>query len=866
MKKVFFASILAALSISLAGCGGSSGDSKQDSPTYEGPGIAIHYQRKDKNYTDWNLWLWEVNGDGGAFQFNGEDDYGKYASYPLSTWKDPVANGLGFIVRRGEWVEKDIESDRFIDFAKLTQDDSSIYHVYLKSGDPNIYIDTEGGVVADFKRNEFTAMNKIFVEASVKFKSYKVLEGETEIISETLTEEKDFANIDLPSGKTVDFTKTYTITLTLANGDTLSKEVSKRKLYDLDAFGELYNYEGNDLGATYTSSKTTFKVWSPTSSSIKLKIYDNGTPSNLGGSDTVSKEVDMTRGEKGVFSAEVTGDLEGKYYTYSVTNSKYTAREIVDPYAKSCGVNGLRGMIVDFSKTNPTGWNEVDYLNYDRKELVVYETHVADVTSSSTWGGTAANAKIFKGMYETGTTYTSGEKTVKTGFDHIKELGVNAVQLVPIYDQDNDELNMTFNWGYNPLNYNCLEGGYSSNPKDGYARIREFKELVKAYNDANISIIMDVVYNHVSGATGSNFDVLMPEYFFRYDVKGSLSNGSGCGNETASNHYMMRKFMIDSASFWAEEYKLGGFRFDLMGLHDLTTMNELTAAVKTINPYITIYGEPWTGGESPLSTSDRAAQNNGTLFEGYGAFNDMMRDALVKSGLHGTAEKGWITNDATSISQGDMDAITEGIKGNTASALAINDPDKTVNYVSCHDNYTLYDRAIATGAFSKEDDDKLAKMNVLANAVVLTSQGTAFMLAGEEFLRTKDGNGNSYNASYKVNELDYSLKIKHEDMFESYQQLITAKRWLDGLHADKDHNDMTINVSENRATISYKVQYTAANMEFYILHSNGLGDTTAYDLSGYTLYWSTIGGNTRTISSATTLDKYETIIAYKNLA
>ena len=488
---------------------------------------------------------------------------------------------------------------------------------------------------------------------------------------------------------------------------------------------------------------------------------------------------------------------------------------------------------------------------------------MADVTSSSTWGGTAANAKIFKGMYQTGTTYTASGKTVKTGFDHIKELGVNAVQLVPIYDQDNDELNMSFNWGYNPLNYNCLEGGYSSNPKDGYVRIREFKELVKAYNDANISIIMDVVYNHVSGAVGSNFDVLMPEYYYRYDVKGSYANGSGCGNETASNHYMMRKFMIDSACFWAKEYKLGGFRFDLMGLHDLTTMDELTAEVKKINPYITIYGEPWTGGDSPLSTSDRAAQNNGNLFQGYGAFNDMMRDALVKSGLHGTAEKGWITNDAISTSAGDVDAITEGIKGNTAAALAINDPDKTVNYVSCHDNYTLYDRAIATGAYTEEDDVKLAKMNVLANSVVFTSQGTTFMLAGEEFLRTKDGNGNSYNASYKVNELNYALKIKHLDMFESYKKLIALKQSVDGLHLDKDHNDLDIDVSSNRATISYKITDTANSREYYILHTNGLGDTSTYNLSGYTLYWSTTGGSTRTLSSAVTLDKYETLIAYR---
>lgn len=244
----------------------------------------------------------------------------------------------------------------------------------------------------------------------------------------------------------------------------------------------------------------------------------------------------------------------------------------------------------------------------------------------------------------------------------------------------------------------------------------------------------------------------------------------------------------------------------------------------------------------------------------------MMRDALVKSGLHGTAEKGWITNEVSAVSNSDINAIVEGIKGNTASAMPINDPDKTVNYVSCHDNYTLYDRAIVTGAYSEEDDAKIAKMNVLANAVVFTSQGTTFMLAGEEFLRTKGGNGNSYNASYKVNELDYSLKIKHFDMFESYARLIMFKQNLTALHADKDHNDMTINVSDNKATISYKITDAVSNMEVYVLHTNGLGDTSTYDLSGYTLYWSTTGGSTRALSSSVTLDKYETLIAYKALA
>ena len=844
-------------------------------PSFDEPAVMFHYWRKDGIYTNWDMWLWEANHDGAAYAFNYKDDWGVIAAYPLSTWDDPITNTLGFIIRKGgnSWSAKDCGgNDLYLDFSLFDKDENDVYHVYMISGDSNMYTDSEGTIKGKITMATFATESRIALRCNVPVSSYILRKDGELLIENNKVGNITAPDIDLPNGEKVDYLSKYEIFITLQTGDELSAVISKTLLFGSDAFGEQFNYDG-ELGAIYTNESTTFKVWSPLSSKIKLRIYDTGTPASMGGSDVYS-EYEMVKGEKGVFAKEVEGDLEGKYYTFVVTNTDYTDKETIDPYAKSCGINGIRGMVVDFSKTNPNNWDEVSPLAIDKKALTVYETHVADVTSSTTWIGTEANRKLFKGMYESGTTYTENGKTVATGFDHIKELGVNAVQIIPLFDQANNEASMTFNWGYNPSNYNCVEGGYSSNPYDGYVRIKEFKELVQAYHDEGMNIIMDVVYNHMNGAVNSNFDIIMPGYYFRYTNSLALSNGSGCGNETASEHYMFRKFMIDSASFWAKEYKLGGFRFDLMGLHDLTTMEQLTAAAKEINPNITIYGEPWTGGTTTLSESASAKQINGNSYKGYGAFNDQFRDAMIKGGLNAATDLGWITNRKTSLSASDMSKLTRGIKGITAAAVEIADPDKTVNYVTCHDNYTLHDRAIMTKQFTDTDDaETLAKMNVLANSVVFTSQGISFMLAGEEFLRTKVDydskgepflSGNSYNASYETNELDYSLKVAHQDMVESYKKMIALKQDVDGLHLDKDGiKSLNVYASTDNGAISYKINDTTNNREYYIIHANGLGTAATFDLSGYNLYWSTVNGLNKELTSITALDKYETIVVYK---
>ncbi len=868
-KKIFVPLFAFALTISLTSCDKTGGGGDDGSyPTYDETSIVFHYKRVDNNYDPWALWLWSPSKDGSEYQFNGSDSYGAVASYPLSTFGENVENDqLGFIVKsKGDWSAKDVEADRFVKFANFEKDDNLRYHVYLQQGDPNIYANADLVIVDSIDLAQFTSYSDVNVQTTNTINALKMYENDLLIYEASFAATENYS-FNLPEGKKASFMNTYRIEATFnVSGDTLSAPVSVSSLYKTTEFGNDYNYDG-ELGAIYTPGNTTFKVWSPVSTEIKLRIYDNGTPTSVNstsGSDTY-KEYTMTKGEKGVFEYVLNGDQEGKYYTFVVTNSTYSAREVVDPYAYSTGVNGLRGMVVDFSKTNPEGWEDVEPHPYDRKELTVYETHVADITSSDTWGGSASNAKLFKGAYEEGTTYTKGDVTVKTGFDHIKELGVNAVQLIPIFDQYNDETNMTFNWGYNPVNYNTLEGGYSSNPHDGYVRIKEFKELVKAYSEAGINIIMDVVYNHMNGLTGMPFDVLMPGYYFRYNADGTASNGSGCGNETASEMYMFRKFMMDSTKFWAKEYKLGGFRFDLMGLHDLYAMEMVVLNLKTVNRNIVVYGEPWTGGTTTLPSSQQAIQNNATLFEGYGQFNDQGRDALIKGGLSAATDRGWVTNSTTQTATADWQKIRAMIYGRTNTTII--DPDLTTNYVTCHDNYTLYDRVKAAGI---NDEATVKKMAMLANSVVFTSQATTFMLAGEEFLRTKGGNSNSYDASYEVNELDYELKVDNLDMFHNYQKLIAFKQDTDGLHLDLSDNitdvmqigEIEPNLAYN-GTFKYTVKDSALNREYIVLHANGYreGDF-AYDLSGYTLYLSTIDED-KVLTSSTPIERYETIIAYK---
>lgn len=823
------------------------------------PTLQLHYHRQNPaEYESWGFWLWQQGGEGNLFALNYQDDFGGVAVYALSAiGTDVPGKGLGIIPRLNREWKKDGDADRLLPAADLVVGEDNFCHIYILQGDLTLYTTEEEAKKAMEEQEynvaaAFTDELHIAITAGKPMTAVQLLAGET-LIGEAAHEGAAAVRYTLSQGETLPLTGLRAL-VTFADGRQVEKAVSIRKLYDTAAFDDAYYYDG-ELGAIYTPGSTTFRVWSPLSEKIELNLYTAGhgpeTPETL----------PMEKGDKGVFTAVVEGDLSGRYYTFTVYNEAYPkGQEIVDPYAKSAGRSGRRGMVVNFDETDPEGWDSWNIHDYDRKELTVWETHVSDVTSSRTWTGTEAYRYKFPGLIEAGTTYTEGDVTVTTGFDHIRELGVNAVQFVPIFDQANEESIQVFNWGYNPLNYNVLEGSYSTNPADGYVRIREFKQVVQAFHEAGINVIMDVVYNHVSAAGGSNFDVLMPGYYFRYDENGALTNGSGCGNETASERSMYRKFILDSLTFWASEYKLGGFRFDLMGLHDVETMNLAAETLAKINPSIVLYGEPWTGGTSGLDGGRQAVQKNANALIGVGQFNDQMRDALIKGGLNAVTATGWVT-DTEKVSDADVEKILAGLMGNTrGNGYEITDPNKTLNYVTCHDNYTLYDRARRAGVRDKEVAKEMA---VLANAVVFTSQGTTFMLAGEEILRTKgtgSSAGNSYEAGYAVNELDYARKIQYPEVFKAYQGLIAFKQSTGALHLEESElSAYTVTCHNGGAVL--EITFEEGGKEYRIFHANGLVKDFTVDLTGYTLVLDTLGE--AELTNATALRPFESLIVCK---
>ena len=561
--------------------------------------------------------------------------------------------------------------------------------------------------------------------------------------------------------------------------------VSSEYLYSQKRFTDFYNYDGDDLGVTYTPTQTTFKLWSPISALATVNVYSVGEPKSLGGSDACDI-YKMGYSKGGIWELTIKGDLKGKYYTYTVTNSAGTI-ETMDPYAKACGINGLRGYIYDSADTNPEGWNDVPSVwngkaGYDiatPQELSIYEVHIRDLTMDETWVSKKGNQRgTFAAFAESGTTYTKGDKTVSTGFDHIEELGVKAVQLLPVFDHDDDERpeKMKFNWGYNPLNYNCVEGGYTKDAdrNDPLARIRDYKALIQAYaNNANHTrIIMDVVYNHVSSASSSCFTKTMPKYYFRYDKDWNYLDGSGCSNEVKTDAPMMRKYIVDSLKWWATEYKIKGFRFDLMGLIDTLTLKYAKEAMYAIDPDIYLYGEGWTSGgyhgtveDITVQDSQRdntfhvgGAENNliySQLWESeaskglVGGFNNAGRDNLKGSnddGYNGNPYPTWgFMNKGSGDIGNTSDEVANMLKGINSWAPGAN-PRQTISYASCHDNYTLWDQLRYTLAGSYQTNhspntapsiEDTVHASLAAHGAVFAANTASFIQGGEELYRTK---------------------------------------------------------------------------------------------------------------------------------
>ena len=655
--------------------------------------LTVHYQRADSEYTGWNLWLWknvttgtDVDVNKAGVPFTGSDDFGKSVTVEIDNM-DKFEN-IGIIVRKGDWVAKDVSADRFI--TKFKEDGTA--EIWLRQGDPVIYYEKPTGAIQE------PAASKL------------------------------------------------------------------AKLYDSADFAAKYTYTGDDLGNVYSKSATKFRVWAPTATKVDLVTYASADGSATSGTLTA-----MTAGVNGTWSAELAGDKNGLIYNYRVTVNG-TTNEAVDPYVRATTINGLRGVVVDLDRTDPAGWSvKKPAFSGKPTDAIIYELHVRDLSMDVSSGIPTSD----KGKYSAFTQLNTTFNGIKTGVSAIKDLGVTHVELLPIFDFASvDEAAPTFNWGYDPMNYNVPEGSYSSDPTKPTVRITELKAAIQSMHNQGLRVNMDVVYNHVYAASNFSQELIVPGYWFRTDESGNLTNGSGCGNDVASERPMVRKFIVDSVKYWASEYNLDGFRFDLMGLMDIETINQVTAALNKIDPTIIVIGEGWDMGTLPAAL--RANQKNISKLNGVAHFNDQIRDGL-KGSVFTPADPGWATGKLTARSD-----VTAGIVGNTEHSIDMaakwitQSPAQSVNYVESHDNLTLADKI--TASVKGVSPAGIAQLSNFATSVAFLSQGVPFMQAGQEFLRSKNGDENSYKSSDEVNSLKWSTKARNATSTKYFQGLIALRK------------------------------------------------------------------------------------------
>ena len=590
-------------------------------------------------------------------------------------------------------------------------------------------------------------------------------------------------------------------------------------------FDKIYGYDG-DLGAIYSKDKCKFILWAPTAENVQLALYGD----NVYDFDCEAKEVyTMSKGINGTWIVEINGDFNGQFYNYLINiNGKIS--EVVDPYAKAVGVNGNRGMVIDLNTTNPEGWEKDTKPELkSATDSIIYEAHVRDLSIDETSG----ISNEYKGKFKALTIWDSciPGTTVKTVVNHIKDMGFTHIHLLPAFDfgsiDENKLEQPQFNWGYDPKNYNVPEGSYSTNPYLGDVRIKEFKEMVKALHEAGIRVVMDVVYNHTYNLD-SCLNNAVPGYYYRQDENGEYSDASACGNETASERYMFRRYMVDSVVYWAKEYHIDGFRFDLMGIHDIETMKLIREELNKIDSSIIMYGEGWTGGSSPLKEELAALKKNTYKFDKLqiAAFSDDCRDG-VKGHVFYDEETGFVNGKdgleetikfAVVASTHHKDIDKENIV--YSNEFWANEPYQTINYASAHDNYTLWDKLqISTPNCTEEE---LIAMNKLIAGIILTSQGISFVHAGEEMARTKeDEEGklveNSFESSDKVNKIYWDRKVKYKDLFEYYKGLISLRKEYKAFRMNTNEE-----IKENIHFLKKGVNFSENNLVAYIIDAKNI--------------------------------------------
>ena len=553
--------------------------------------------------------------------------------------------------------------------------------------------------------------------------------------------------------------------------------------FESKEFNEKYNYDG-ELGVIYSKNSSEFKLWAPLAEQVELVLYGKDY-NELEANKTIIK---MNRENRGVWRVKIDEDLSGEYYNYLVRNNGKTY-ESVDPYAKAVSINGEKSMVIDMESTNPKGWsNDKKPILNDVTDSIIYEAHIRDLTKDEASGViTELRGKYIGAVLENSKIKGT---SITTGLDHLKELGITHIHLLPVFDYGSIDERYdspdNYNWGYDPQNYNVPEGSYSTNPYEGAVRISEFKEMVYRFHQAGIRVVMDMVYNHTYNLE-SPLNLTVPGYYYRKDQYGRYSNGSGCGNETASERYMFRKYMIDSVLYWAKEYHIDGFRFDLMGLHDLETMRIIRNELNKVDKSIIMYGEGWTCYDTPLNINESAVKNNICKFDDLqiAAFSDDARDS-IKGSVFLKESLGFV-NGGDNYEESIKYTICASTKHDEIDLSKVvysksfwaNEPYQTITYDSAHDNNTLFDKLRMS--CKDENEEELLKMNKLAAAIVLTSQGISFLHEGEEFARVKENlEGeiieNSYNSSDYTNELKWLRKQRYIDLFNYYKGLIKLRK------------------------------------------------------------------------------------------
>ena len=786
----------------------------------------LYYNAKDTKVTvpQWDIWTWSSNWNGGNATFDSHDDWGEVAKYSVPNYTYSNADGnsdIGMLRRYGSdaWASKDPDDANHMipsDALVFDADGNASAEVWLVGGDPTVYssrpslkIALKSAEISDFK--ELTArLSKKPADGAITKAMVAVKDADgNKVDVEDVTVNK--STVKIKTAKKLAVTGKYTIEIEGMGSQTAIAGALVRT----DAFDKAYAYDGDDLGATFKEARTGFKVWAPTATKVELVIYKSTDPNA-----EVDKTIDMTGEDKGVWSVTVKKLASGTAYSYKLTFADGTVNTSSDPYATAAVANGERSVVLSKEDMGSAGKRMPAFGK--TTDATIAEMNIRDFSINPNSGISADKQGKYLGVVESGTKTKEG---ATSGLDYLKQLGISHVQIMPMYDYGSvDETgdlsynaNGAQNWGYDPENYNVPEGSYSSNPSNPSSRVAEMKQMVKELHKNDIRVIMDVVYNHVYNAANHSFNKTVPGYYFRYDANGSLVNNSGCGNDTASERKMMRKYIVDSVTYWAKNYNVDGFRFDLMGLIDTETMKEVRAALDKIDPSIIILGEGWemntTMDKSKMTIQPNAYQvasdgkNNGIAF-----FNDSIRDGL-KGSVFDSADTGFVSGKAGQEKliahnalgcQYDAEAETTCWNGNAQDHYA--DAGQVVNYAEIHDNLTLYDKLKAS--VPTDDEATTVARAKLADSVVYLSEGIPAIQLGQEFLRTKGGNGNSYNAGDAANAIDWNRAAQYADSVDYVKGLIKLRKQIKALRLTNydDINDSVTMLKSDEGVVAYQAK------------------------------------------------------------